>query len=301
MINNDKLNKLYISKDWNDIYKFYKLFNNKKEIITWMKNRKKMIPTIIHFNEEANNYAIVVIPTINSDGKWAKIDRKIFRNLHIIFAENQNKQPNEYFNYAKSVNDGIKEALKLNPKWIIISNDDICKIDKIDRLIEELKQSEQYDTLFFPKSNIYSDKTFLAKAQLQRLIRPYSEWGESFSKIYRMFKVHYETLDFRDRYLLYRLFYKPILKIPHHQGNFIVLNSKLIRRINSKIFDETFINGLEDTYLSYKYLSNSKYKLSNFNIRAITGGSLGTGLDRVFRGITNEIYLENVISVHLKH
>lgn len=32
MINNDRLNKLYISKDWKDIYKFYESFNNKKEI-----------------------------------------------------------------------------------------------------------------------------------------------------------------------------------------------------------------------------------------------------------------------------
>ncbi len=31
-----------------------------------------MMPNLIELNKDADNYAIVVIPTINSNGKWPK-------------------------------------------------------------------------------------------------------------------------------------------------------------------------------------------------------------------------------------
>ncbi len=87
------------------------------------------------------------------------------------------------------------------------------------------------------------------------------------------------------------------MKINHHQGNFVVLNSRFIRSINGKVFDETFINGHEDTWLSYKYLQNCNFKLSSFNIGMYVGSSLGVGINRAFREIANEIYFEQLLGI----
>ena len=58
--------------------------------------------------------------------------------MHIIFVENIDKKPDKYFNYAYKVNKGVKIALKYNPKWVIISNDeaveDLCISLRIDKI-----------------------------------------------------------------------------------------------------------------------------------------------------------------------
>ncbi len=299
-MNVEDINSLYVSNDFNDVIKFYNYFANKSSIIDWMKNRPKMKPNLIEYFSNTDDYAIVVIPTINSNGRWAGIDKKIFKNLHIIFAENKNQKPNKYFNYAFSVNTAIKRALEYNPTWIIISNDDMFKVDSISQLIKELRNSENYDSLFFPKSETYSDNVVMAKAEFQNLIRQFFYWRKSYKNIINKFKIKFEILNFKEHGFIYKHFiYRQVIKIPHHQGNFIVLNSKFINSIDSKgkVFDETFINGHEDTWLSYKYLQNCNFKLSNFNIGRYIGSSLGNGVTRAFREIANEIYFESLLEI----
>lgn len=290
---------LYTSKNFVDVIKFYNYFNNKNEIIKWMNNRPKIKPNLIEYNSNANNdYAIVVIPTIDSNSKWSQIDKKIFKNFHIIFSENKNKKPNKYFNYAFAVNIGVKAALKYDPKWIIVSNDDIFKIDNLTKLMQDLKRNEKYDTLFFPKSNTYSNNVVIAKPKFINMIRPFSYWRRNYAHIVKKFGLKYEVLDFKRHGFLYKnIFYKKIIRIKHHQSNFLVINSEFIKSMNNKLFDDTFINGHEDTWLSYKYLQESKFKQSSFNIGAYTGSSLGTGVNRAFREIVNEIYFEHLLEI----
>ena len=298
------LDDLYTSNNFQDIIRFYNNFDNKNRLIEWMKNRPKIMPNLVDYgsNTVHSNYAIVVIPTIDSNGKWAKTDRKIFENLRIIFAENKNRKPSKYFNYAFAVNAGVKAALDYNPQWIIISNDDIFKIDNLTKLIRDLKHSEKYDTLFFPKSNTYSNDVVAAKPEVINLIRPFSSWRRDYAHIVKKFDLKFEILNFNEHGFIYKnILYKPIIKINHHQGNFIVINSDFINSMGNKIFDSTFINGHEDTWLSYKYLQSSNFKLSNFNIGAYTGSSLGTGINRAFREIANEIYFEHIIEKYVPH
>jgi hypothetical protein len=288
-------NELYTSKDWKDTAKFYDLFDSKREIIDWMRSRPKAKPKIVHYNEETDNYAVVVIPTIDTNSKWSKNAKHIFDKLHIVFAENRNKKPNPYFNYSKSVNEGVKAALHYNPEWVIISNDDMIKEDHISKLITELKHSENYDTVFFPKTNTYSSQNCLYKPRIQKLIRQMSYWRRAYANILNRLNVKYELLDGKDHGFVYKnlIYKKDKIKIKHHQGNLIILNTNYIRRIlKGKVFDDTFINGHEDSMLSYKYLQNSNFKMSEFRISAIVGGSLGTDKSRWFREIANEIYFE---------
>ena len=289
----------YTSKDYRDIVEFYNTFETKQDIITWMQNRKKAKPNIVEYNKDKDNYAIVVIPTIDTDGEWAKKDKEIFKGLHIIFAENEGKKPNEYFNYSYSVNQGVERALKYNLEWVIISNDDMIKEDDISKLIAELKQSEEYDTLFFPKTNTYSSEVGLYKPVCQNIIRLRSKWRRVYMQIYKRLNIKYELLDVKRWGFIYKnLIYKSVgIRINHHQGNFIVLNAKFIKQtLKGKVFDDTFINGHEDSWLSYKYLQHSNFKMSDFRIKAITGGTLGTGIDRAFREIANEVYFEDKIN-----
>ena len=291
----------YTSKDYVDIVNFYNAFETKEEVITWMQNRKRAEPNLVEYNKGKDNYAIVVISTIDADGKWATMDKEIFKGLHIIFAENEGKKPNKYFNYSYAINKGVKRALKYNPKWVIISNDDMVKEDDISKLIKELKQSEEYDTLFFPKTNTYSSEVGLYKPVLQNIIRLRSKWRRTYTQIYKRFGIKYELLDVKQRggFIYKNLIYKPTnIRISHHLGNFIVLNAKFIRQtLKGKVFDDIFINGHEDSWLSYKYLQHSNFKMSDFKIKAIVGATLGTGIDRAFREIANEIYFEYILGV----
>lgn len=261
-----------------------------------MLNREKAKINLVEYNKDKDNYAIVVIPTIDADGEWAMADRVIFKGLHIIFVENEGKKPNKFFNYSYSINKGVEKALTYNPKWLIISNDDMEKQDDISKLIAELKQSEEYGTLFFPETNTYSNKVGLYKPRLlQKLFRLRSGWRRAYAHIYKRFQIKYELLDVKNRGFIYKhLAYKPIFQIAHHQGNLIVLNSNYIKKeLNSQVFDDIFINGHEDTWFSYKYLQNSNFKISDWKIKAIAGGTLGTDKDRAFREIANQIYFEH--------
>ncbi len=276
--------------DWQNILKEAK---SKDEIIKILENIK-FYPT---FKEvEGNKYAVVVIPTKEVNGKWAKADLEIFKGLHIIFVVDGKGT----FKISQAINKGVEKALKYNPKWIIISNDDMYKIDDIKKLISELKKSEDYDTLFFPKSNTYSNGTVVAKPFLQKYIRYVRMgWRKEYQKIVDRLGIKYELLDFKDHGFMYsNLAYKKnlFIKIPNHQGSFIILNAKYVRNVlKGKIFDEIFYNGHEDTYLCYRYLNNSRYKFSNFNIGTYIGKSLGTGINRAFWELANEVYFEYLI------
>ncbi len=286
----------YSSKNYKDIVEFYNGFETKQEIIAWMQSRKKAEPNLVEYNKDKNNYTIVVIPTIDADSEWAMADRVIFKGLHIIFVENEGREPNKFFNYSHSVNKGIERALKYNPKWLIISNDDMEKQEDISKLIAELKQSEGYDTLFFPNTNTYSSGVGLYKPVFQNIFRLRSKWRRAYMQIYKKFGIKYELLDMRQRGFIYRnLIYHSLYKlnINHHQSNLIVLNAKFVKQtLKGKVFDDTFINGHEDSWLSYKYLQHSNFKMSDFKINAIAGASLGIGKDRAFREIANQIYFE---------
>ncbi|MEM3860457.1 MAG: hypothetical protein QW478_13865, partial [Candidatus Micrarchaeaceae archaeon] len=129
--------RLFASDNPNDILKFYDTFSNRDELIQWMKERPKGTAEIIEV--EGDKEIIVVIPTADFYGKYAKECREnIFKGLHIVFvASGFPKDP--YFNFAHTCNVGIKKAMEYNPKWIVYSNDDMFKIDDVSKLKKELK------------------------------------------------------------------------------------------------------------------------------------------------------------------
>jgi len=86
---------------------------------------------------EGKKDIIVIIPTADFEGEYAKrCCEEIFKGLHIIFVVSG--KGNNYFNYAHNCNVGINKAMEYNPKWVVLSNDDVVKIDEISSLIKEL-------------------------------------------------------------------------------------------------------------------------------------------------------------------
>ncbi len=63
-----------------------------------------------------NKYVIVVIPTADFNGKFAKeCSENIFKVLRMVFVESDGRD-DFYFNYAHNCNPGIRRAMKYNPK-----------------------------------------------------------------------------------------------------------------------------------------------------------------------------------------
>ena len=119
-------NNLFTSNDPEKIIEFYNGFENRDQPVQWMKERPKG-NSYIH-EVEGEKDIIVVIPTLDFNGKYAVNCREnIFKGLHIIFVESGEKD-DFYFNYAHNCNMGIKKAMEYNPKWVVVSNDDIHRI-----------------------------------------------------------------------------------------------------------------------------------------------------------------------------
>ena len=125
----DYRNNYFTSDDSNKIIEFYNGFENRDKLIQWMRERPKGVSTI--HEVEGDKDVVVVIPTADFNGKYAKECREnIFKGLHIIFVESGGKG-DFYFNIAHNFNVGIKKAMKYNPKWIVFSGDDMVQVDDI--------------------------------------------------------------------------------------------------------------------------------------------------------------------------
>ena len=96
----------FTSYDSNKVVEFYNGFEIGNQLIQWMGERPKDGANI--YEVEGVKDIIVVIPTADFNGKYARECREnIFKGLHIIFVE-RDEVPDPYFNYAHSVNVGIK-------------------------------------------------------------------------------------------------------------------------------------------------------------------------------------------------
>lgn len=75
---------------------------------------------------DGDTHAIVVVPTANLDGSlFSRFVESIRRYTNpvptIVAVESSGSE----FRFASSMNAGIKEAMKLSPKYVVLSNDDI--------------------------------------------------------------------------------------------------------------------------------------------------------------------------------
>ena len=89
------------------------------------------------------------------------------------------------------------------------------------------------------------------------------------------------------------MFFKPITKF-YCTGAFSIFSSNFIRELGGRLFDETYINGLEDVDLSVR-LKPEFYKFINFSIGTFGGQSLGIDFSRKLRDVANLAYFNHKI------
>ena len=168
----DYRNNYFTSDDPNKIIEFYTGFENRDQLIQWMQERPKGVANVREV--EGDKDIIVVIPTADFNGKYAKGCRdNVFKGLHIIFVESGGLG-DFYFNFAHNCNVGIKKAMEYNPKWVVFSNDDMYKINDIGKLKDELKSIDMNKVMVvYAKPSSYHTVT-LYISEIRSLERLYS-------------------------------------------------------------------------------------------------------------------------------
>jgi hypothetical protein len=194
-----------------------------------------------------------------------------------------------YFNYAHNCNVGIKKAMEYNPKWVVMSNDDMNKIDEPSILKENLRKLQLEkpgcDLVFAaPVFPYISESAMVVKPRITRklvntiLNRKGSGIGfwilQRFNVKY-MLKYNFSLLD--------SLFYKPIYKYTC-VISFGIFSTKFLLKSKSK-FGNFFPLGDDDQISIFAVASHSKICFSNYKIRPEIGKSMGTSINRYIRNI----------------
>ena len=278
-----ELDDLFASDKYEDVLKFYDSFTNKEELIAWMRNRpseKANIKVV-----EGDTKCVVVIPTKDFNGKLANHCKEIYKGLTIVF----NTSSGKYWNYARAVNQAYEYAIKhYNPKWVIVSNDDIIKIDNLPGLILELdKHSDK--ALIHIEHNHNNIFCISKESVIRRLGMALGIIDSTRHKLFKKFGVKYIPIPIerkRDR-----LFYNKVSEPIRNVRDMFIINTSFFK---DKIFDEVFINEAEDVELSLRVKDNSEY-LKDFKVYCMQGSSLGNDKLRRLKSVASLVYLQEKI------
>ena len=294
----DYRNNYFTSDYLNKIIEFYNGFESRDQLIQWMKERPKGVANI--HEVEGDKDIIVVITTADFNGKYAKECREnIFKGLHMVFVESGGRE-DFYFNYAHNCNLGVKKAMEYNPKWVIVSNDDIYSIDPISKLRYELKLIEPYNTVVLKKDPSNLRRTLLFKTfepmHNATVVKPNAYIRIKFSLYYRVnfsLLLRKFTINLLGAWVSKsRLFLIGGQKtFPGTGGSFSIYSADIFREMPD-FLDETFINDTEDIELSYRlHRSGFRYIVADFTVGNIGGATLSSSVrNRSLRGVASCAY-----------
>ena len=288
----DYRNNYFTSDDPKKIIEFYNGFENRDQLIQWMKERPKGVANIHEVNGDKD--VIVVITTSDFNGKYAKECREnIFKGLHMVFVESA-EIPDPYFSDGHNFNVGIKKAMEYNPKWVVVSTEDMVKIDSADTLKHQLLalDNKKYDAVFTKPSNYHSSPERISQRNLLYDIYcrvTNKNYGRASLKMFNKFEIKYFISPILGKYS--RLFKEgyQFLEIQ----DFGIYSSEWISRMNGEVHDEIFISAAEDTDISLRLSFNRNpiaiidYKIGD----SPPGFFLGNGTQRGLRTIAGLTYL----------
>ena len=283
----DYRNNYFTCNDPEKIIEFYNGFENRDQLIQWMRERPKGVHTI--HEVEGDKDIIVVIPTADFNGKFAKECREnIFNGLHIVFVESG--VGNYYFNYAHNCNVGIKKAMEYDPKWVVVSNDDMVKISSVSdlrKILEKLNHNEQM-VIYARESSYHSRLQIVGKLSFLSYIYYITKSSRKLRwRLKRKFDARCETLSDT---LVSKFFSTKRIKI-RNINDFVIFSKSFIMNLGTNPFDEIFINHFEDTDLSFRISRRyTRTFVTDFDIGTIGGGSLGPNYIRDLRAIPSLAY-----------
>ncbi len=288
----DYRNNYFTSDDPTKIIEFYDGFDNRNQLIKWMQERPKGIANIHEVDGDKD--IIVVIPTADFNGKYAKECRdNIFKGLHMIFVQSA-KAPDLYFNYAHNCNVGIRKAMEYGPKWVIVSNDDMYKMDNIGKLINTLDKLDNrtVSAVFAHPSSYHSKSEILGEVNLfAHIYYLRNKYSRTLSNLKKRFEIKIATASNK---ALLKIFFRRYITLRDFI-DFGCYSATLVDEYDSKIYDETFINHFEDTELSLRLMLHRKNMfVSDFKIGSIEAGTLGGSFIRDLRGIASLTYFSSM-------
>lgn len=287
-MDSQELNRLIMSHDPTEILNFYMHFEDQKELVQWMMNRPKGRADIYEVGGPKD--IIVVIPTKSHDSVGARnCSESIFKGFHIIFVESG--EDDQFFNYASNCNIGVTAALRYDPKWIILSNDDMVKIDDPLVIRKNLSNVDacKVSSVFTEIAMYHSYPVFLGYPNWVRNAFFYLSNQDNRMQIAleKKFGVDVVVQYFGD--IQRRLFksYTTVLNV----GAFGIFSSGYIRNIGGKLFDDIYLNEFEELELSYN-LRHSKLETATipYRIGDMVGTTLGKTTVRKYRAIASRSY-----------
>jgi hypothetical protein len=298
----DYRNNYFVSSEPNKVIEFYNSFVDREHLIQWMKERPKGAPILREI--DGNKDIIVVIPTADFNGKYAKECREnIFKGIHIIFVESSNKW-DFYFNFAHYVNTGIKKAIEYNPKWVIYSDLDVLKVDDIS-IAADLLNSINNDVVglvyAYPTNSHLSHEQYVAKPRFIREVVHFllARFGKD--TIYGINKKFAVKYSIKANGFLNALFYKSEYRY-RDIISFGIFSKKMLDELLSKcgyVFDETFLNCHEESDLAIR-ISKSGWRVANisYKIRPLISMTLGNSHIRQLRDQASATYFSMKLENH---
>lgn len=300
-LEDEKLNKLFVSKNPEDVLKFYSYFNTTEHLIAWSRRRPHGRAKI--YEVDGDKEIVVVIPTADYNGEYAKTCREnIFKGLQIVFVESGGRD-DPYFNYARNCNFALRRALNYNPKWIILSNDDIYKIDEFSNLLMELSKlnNKNYDTVFInstPDNHHFEAIHIIKYGFLDKIVlSKIKKNARVLENLRDKYRINYGITGLKTIKSLVRLLlFSQIVRFIN-VGDFSIFSSDFIRKNGPKIFDEIFINGYEDIYLSFLLNKSKRFLRVNFSLGSYVGSFLGLSKSRALRSVFNQAYFNYLFNL----
>jgi hypothetical protein len=283
------LNDLFVSKNADDLLKFYDSFNCSEKLLEWMKNRPQG-QAIIKETDGDERY-VVVIPTKDTESAFAVSSRDtVFKGLKIVFVESG---PDPYFNIARNSNIGLRYALKYNPEWIIDGQDDMLRVDDISVLTRQLSSIDPRNTnVVIPlASSIPSTFPAIGRSTVLReeIMRIRGKpWRKRIS-IMKKFEIDLLAISNK---IFYRPLYKPLLRFPANVVK--MLSANFLRSCEGRVYDEIYINCFEDLDFFWRVAENGGCSFVDFKIATVPMGANSLGkynIVRRLREICSNAYL----------
>ena len=271
--------ELYLSDNLKDIYEFYDLMTNEEEILNFLKDFPHPNPKNI-VEISGDDKVVVVIPTRNLSHRFTDRCRDIFKGLTILFVESGEDR---FFSLEHNVNAGLLEAKKLNPDWVIYSNDDMIKIDNSDKLIKELNNKDSSRNMVLialTDDHGVSIESGIFKTNILTPLVNYQPLSASYRRIYSIRK------KFKPRYFI-RVLSVNLLSnmLSHHFFDLIfsytnfcsfgIFSKKMLEECNYRLFDEMYLNWHEDQDVSIK--NSGSVSAIDYRIATIGNASFGFG------------------------
>ena len=133
-ITSDEFWQIWQSSDKGKFYDLYSRINGPEDLIPLLQSVPKANVELKIDRPSNRSKILVIVPTSDEKSERSSDISHLFAPYPVVFAVSTGP----YFNYPHSCNIAISEAVKYDPEWIVLCNDDMIAIDPVEVLVESL-------------------------------------------------------------------------------------------------------------------------------------------------------------------